>query len=212
MSSVGYFGKVTTHGDFVSRRLPDDMLQAWDAWLQQCIQTSRQQLCNDWLSHYLTSPVWRFAIAPGVLSRDGWSGVMMPSVDRVGRHFPLMLAAPCNGALLERVHRQVAWYDALDDLARCSLDPSFTLAQFDTAPSAPDSLPALTGLRWCLPLQADMTAAVAEVALQGRSLWWTEGSPSVASSLLVCSGMPDAQGYAAMLDGSWSARGWSFPA
>jgi type VI secretion system protein ImpM len=212
---VGYFGKVTTHGDFVSRRLPVDVAQAWDDWLQRCIHASRQQLGGEWLSHYLTSPVWRFAIAPGVLGQDGWGGVMMPSVDRVGRHFPLMLAAPGNGALLERVHQQVGWYDALDDLARCSLDPSFTLEQFDAAPLPPESGPApapVSGQRWCMPLAGDMTAQVAEVLLQGRSLWWTEGSPSVASSLLVSHGMPDAEAFAAMLDGSWAARGWTLPA
>lgn len=213
MSGAGFFGKVTTHGDFVTRRLPAEMVEAWDTWLQRCIQASRQQLGGDWLSHYLTSPVWRFAIAPGILSQDGWSGVMMPSVDRVGRHFPLMLAAPANGPLLDRVHQQTAWYDALDDLARCSLDPAFTLEQFDAATPAPETAAiAASGQRWCLPLQADMTEQVTAVLLQGRSLWWTEGSPSVASSLLICNGMPDAEAFAAMLDGSWSERGWSVPA
>lgn len=207
---VGYFGKVATLGDFVSRWLPADMMEAWDEWLQRCFQASREQLGGEWLSHYLSSPVWRFAIAPGVLSQDGWSGVMMPSVDRVGRYFPLMLASPANGPLLDRVHHQVAWYDALDDLARSSLDPGFTLAQFDEAPEPPASQAAPSGgTRWCLPLQGDMTAAVAGVLLQERSLWWTEGSPNVASSLLVCSGMPAADAFAAMLDGSWTEHGWA---
>ena len=207
---TGYFGKVSTHGDFVTRRLPADMSAAWDGWLQQAIQASREQLGPQWLSHYLTSPVWRFAIAPGVLDAQGWGGVMMPSVDRVGRHFPLMIAAPGSLPLLDWLHRHVDWYDALDDLARCSLDPAFTLEQFDSAPEFPGAGSAPPeGSRWCMPLGQDMSAAVAGVLLQRHSLWWTEGSPAIASSLLVCPGMPDARGFAAMLDGSWQANGWS---
>lgn len=209
---TGFFGKVTTHGDFVTRRLPSDLVSAWDAWLQQCVQGSRQQLGAQWLSHYLTSPVWRFAIAPGVLNPQGWGGVMMPSVDRVGRHYPLMLAAPGQPPLLDWVHHHTAWYDALDDLARCSLDPSFTLEQFDGASDhmALD-VPVTGGARWCMPFKAKMTDTVANVLLQGHSLWWTEGSPSIASSLLVCRGMPPADSFAAMLDGSWAAGGWKMP-
>lgn len=214
---TGFFGKVITHGDFVSRRLPPDVVQAWDAWLQGCIHTSRQQLGGDWMSHYLTSPVWRFAIAPGVLGQDGWAGVMMPSVDRVGRHFPLMLAAPCNGALLDCVQGQVGWYDAMDDLARSSLDAGFTLEQFDGAPAAPFGGPvAVPGVRWHLPFQGNLHGAqtnmLAEQLLPMHSLWWTEGAPSVEASLLLCKGMPDGDAFAAMLDGSWSTRGWSQPA
>ena len=122
---TGYFGKVSTLGDFVTRGLPDGLVAAWDAWLQQCIQASREQLGDQWLNHYLTSPVWRFAIAPGVLGPEGLGGVMMPSVDRVGRYFPLMIAAVGAPPLLDWFHKHAAWYDAIEDLARASLDAAF---------------------------------------------------------------------------------------
>jgi len=186
---TGYFGKVRTHGDFVSRRLPSGLVAAWDEWLQQCIQASREQLGQQWLNHYLTSPVWRFAVSPGILGADGLGGVMMPSVDRVGRYFPLMIAATGAPPLLDWVQRYGPWFDALDELARESLAPGFTLERFDTAPE-----PALE--------------PASGAALYAHSLWWGEGSPDIEASPLVCQGMPPPQGFAAMLDGSWAASGW----
>ena len=206
---TGYFGKVSTHGDFVTRRLPGPLVEAWDGWLQGCLQASLTQLGADWLKRYLTSPVWRFAIAPGVLGPEGLGGVMMPSVDRVGRYFPLMIAATGAPPLLDWLQRQGDWFDAIDDLARASLDAGFTLAHFDTAPgpAAATDAPA-PGTAWRLPLADDVTAAVASVALQGHSLWWSEGAPGIDASLLVCRGMPQPESFAAMLDGSWTVSGW----
>lgn len=181
MSAPGFFGKLVSHGDFVTRRLPPGLVEAWDGWLQQCIHASRQQLGDGWLEHYLTSPVWRFAIGKGVLGEQAWAGVMMPSVDRVGRYFPLMIAAPGSAG--------TGWYDALEDLARSALDTAFVLEEFDLALST--RLPPAAG------------DAFAEVPLHGHSLWWTDDSPEVESSLLSCEGMPPATSFAAMLDGSW---------
>jgi type VI secretion system protein ImpM len=211
---TGYFGKVSTYGDFVSRRLPPQLIDAWDGWLQQCVQASQDRLGSAWLERYLTSPVWRFAIAPGVLGLTGLGGVMMPSVDRVGRYFPLMIGAPGAAALLDWLHGQAAWYDAIEDLARESLDPGFVLGRFDHAPEpvAESGAGAQAGsavaTAWRLPLNEGLTAAVANAALQGHSLWWTDGGPFVEASVLVCRGMPQAQQFVAMLDGSWEVSGW----
>lgn len=210
---TGYFGKVSTHGDFVTRGLPDALVGAWDAWLQACIQASRAQLGDAWLHHYLTSPVWRFAIAPGVLGPEGLGGVMMPSVDRVGRYFPLMIAAVGAPPPMDWLTTGAAWLDAVDDLARASLDPAFTLAQFDGMPEpvlasggALVSQAPTGDLRF--PLDEAGGARVAAAARQGRSLWWTDAAPGVDASLLVCAGMPPAHAFAALLDGAWTASGW----
>jgi type VI secretion system protein ImpM len=205
---TGFYGKVSTHGDFVNRRLPPAIIGQWDDWLQRCLQASRQQLGNQWLTHYLSSPLWRFALAPGVLGEEGWGGVMMPSVDRVGRHFPLLLAAAGAPPLLDWYHLHADWYDALDALARSSLDPAFTLAAFEAAPLPLLMTAARPEAQQCLPLADDMHAAVASAALQGHSLWWSEGSPSVQPSMLVCRGLPAPESFTAMLDGRWSVAGW----
>jgi type VI secretion system protein ImpM len=133
---AGFFGKVPSHGDFVSRRLPADFVAPWDAWLQAGLADSRVRLGDGWLPIYLNSPIWRFALGAGVCGPQAWAGVMMPSVDRVGRYFPLTLVhvvsadgrtAPCWP--VAGAH----WYHRLETLALSCLDAGFLLARFDTA-------------------------------------------------------------------------------
>jgi len=177
---TGYYGKVSTHGDFVGRGLPPQLVQAWDGWLQECMRASQAALGPAWLERYLNGPVWRFAIAPGVLGLEGLGGIMMPSVDRVGRYFPLMVGALGAAPLLDWFETQAAWYDAVEDLARTSLDSTFLLARFEALP---------------LP-----SVALAGVRLDGQTMWWTEGGPFVDPSMMMCSGMPGVDKFAAMLD------------
>ena len=207
---TGYFGKVSTLGDFVSRGLPDGLVAAWDAWLQQCIHASQQQLGDQWLDHYLTSPVWRFAISPGVLGPEGLGGVMMPSVDRVGRYFPLMIAAVGAPPLLDWFHKHAGWYDAIEDLARASLDPVFRLAQFDGLPepnlaASPQAVPVRGA--WRFVLNENVGEQVVASVLHGHGLWWSEGSPNIRPSVLIFRGMPLSPSFTAMLSGNWREFG-----
>ena len=94
IEAPGWYGKLAVLGDFASRRLPQHFVEACDAWLARGVEASRAQLGARWLDVYLTGPIWRFAWAPGVVDAQGWFGVMMPSVDKVGRYFPLLVARP----------------------------------------------------------------------------------------------------------------------
>ena len=62
-------------------------------WLRECLAASRAALGERWLDLYLTSPAWRFVCAAGRLRPAPVIGLMVPSVDRVGRYFPLTLVA-----------------------------------------------------------------------------------------------------------------------
>src|SRR4030095_2773226 len=90
---IGFYGKLPSHGDFLRRRVSDAFVGVWDPWLQECLAESRVTLGPRWLDVYLTSPAWRFACAPGVFEREPVMGLMVPSVDRVGRYFHLTLVA-----------------------------------------------------------------------------------------------------------------------
>lgn len=90
---VGYFGKLPSHGDFLRRRVSDAFVGTWDGWLQAGLAASRSALADRWLDVYLTSPAWRFACAAGACGSQPVVGVMVPSVDRVGRYFPLAIVA-----------------------------------------------------------------------------------------------------------------------
>jgi type VI secretion system protein ImpM len=80
-----------SHGDFLRRRTSDAFVDRWDSWLQGCMAASRSALGERWLDVYLTSPAWRFVCASGTCGAAPVLGLMVPSVDRVGRYFPLTL-------------------------------------------------------------------------------------------------------------------------
>jgi len=92
-AQAGWFGKIPALGDFVARRLTPQFIEAWDHWLSIEILASRRKLGPDWSEAYGNAPTWRFALTPGVLDDGYWYGVLTPSVDRVGRHFPLTFVA-----------------------------------------------------------------------------------------------------------------------
>ena len=82
---TGFFGKLPGRGDFIGRHLPKSFLDPWDTWLQQAIAQSHIQLGGLWRECYCTSPIWRFALSPGLCGPAVYTGILMPSVDRVGR-------------------------------------------------------------------------------------------------------------------------------
>ena len=86
---VGLFGKLPSHGDFLRRRVSDAFMGRWDGWLQQSIAASLSEAGGDWLDLYLTSPAWRFVCGAQGVTQHCLAGVMVPSVDRVGRYYPL---------------------------------------------------------------------------------------------------------------------------
>lgn len=206
MVGTGFFGKVTSHGDFVARRLPPSFQQPFDAWVQTGLQESRLELGERWLSTWLSSPIWRFALAPGACGDEGWMGVMMPSVDRVGRHFPLVLAALWSGRdALGCMVANAAWFDQVETLALSSLGEGFSLAGFDDALAAlaltesDASAAAVIALDDVASVAtAPVIAAIASAALVNQSLWWTDGSPRVAPCLMVRAGLPAP--FTALLD------------
>lgn len=217
-ATAGFFGKVVSHGDFVSRRLPPALVGVWDAWLQAGLQASRDLLGARWLEVYLTSPVWRFALAPGACDEHAWAGVLMPSVDRVGRHFPLTIAAgaPGGAALPDWLTGGQAWYAQAEALALSTLQEGFVLDRFDSAVQALAPLPdaPLTGRAggadWLVALPsfdalAGLAPQITAAALRGHSLWWTEGSAEVAPVLLMCRGLPAPETFCGMLAGAWPA-------
>jgi type VI secretion system protein ImpM len=115
---LGLFGKLPSHGDFLRRRASDAFVDAWDAWLQACMAASRTALGERWLGIYLTSPAWRFACAAGTCGPSPFLGMMVPSVDRVGRYFPLTLVAelPPDVSLITAARESAAFFESAEQL------------------------------------------------------------------------------------------------
>lgn len=218
MSRSGFYGKLASHGDFISRRLSPDFLRTWDSWLQDSLTRSRERLGEQWQAHYLCSPIWRFALASGVCGEPAWAGVVMPSVDRVGRCFPLTLVyggPPVSP--LQRLSQDGDWYATLESLALSTLDTAFCLSTFDNAlfslrepsrnrlTSARQNGAGVPGECWYeLPQGQCWDAGLPAPELSARSarvLFWTDDSPPLAASVLVSAGLPSEQAYAQMLRG-----------
>ncbi|PCJ30556.1 MAG: type VI secretion system-associated protein TagF, partial [Moraxellaceae bacterium] len=123
-AAAGLYGKLPAHGDFLHRNLSAEFIQGWDDWLQRSVASSQEQLGSRWLDLYLTSPLWRFVISPGVVDGRVWAGVMMPSVDKVGRYFPLTLAMPYDQSTspVELMVHGEDFYQALEEIALSGLD------------------------------------------------------------------------------------------
>src|SRR5688572_25136309 len=115
---VGFYGKLPSHGDFLRRRVSDAFVDAWDAWLRECLTASRGALGARWLDVYLTSPAWRFVCAAGACGPVPVVGLLAPSVDQVGRYFPLTLVAelPTDVSLVTAAAASERFFDSAERL------------------------------------------------------------------------------------------------
>lgn len=233
-TAPGYHGKMVAKGDFVTRRLPRSFIGPWDSWLQDVIGGSRERMGEGWLDAYLTSPIWRFVLPAGLCGDAAAAGVLMPSVDRVGRYFPLTIVAmlAAGADLLAIPVAAAAWFGKAEDLVRSALEDGFDFDGFDSqvgalgvpaaggageAAAADAAIPAGGAPGVHVPIAAADAIDVAYRHLAGRflsaaygpcSLWWTSGSHDVPATFIVCGGLPPVEGFAAFLDGRWGQWGW----
>ncbi|MBN8429891.1 type VI secretion system-associated protein TagF [Microbulbifer salipaludis] len=214
MSHRGIFGKLPGHGDFIQRELPASFVTPWDEWLQRAVHGSRELVGDRWLDYYLTSPIWLFAMSPGVLDRQGWIGILVPSVDSVGRYFPVTLAAPLeNGsnpfAVLVEAEE---WYEQASTLAiealQHALSADQVLERFPPPPRIPGNainvdreadLFTLSGASRISQHYPTMLEILMKEKHNSYSLWWCEGSQHLAPSSLLSPGLPDPLSYSRML-------------
>jgi type VI secretion system protein ImpM len=192
-AEAGLFGKLPSRGDFVQLGLPGSFVRPWDAWLQQVMAGSQQCMGDAWLPAYLESPVWRFVLPGGMCGAGAVLGLLMPSVDRVGRYFPLTLAAVFPpGAGVPAEDAAARWLEVCEDAGRAALD--------DDVP--PDEVARQVAGQ--IPLGAGVAA---EDARSG--VWWTDGGPRVAATRLVLATLPDADQFAVMLGAGMLGAGMS---
>lgn len=231
-TQTGLYGKLPAYGDFVSRNLHASFIIPWDEWLQHFISGSREQIGENWLDIYLTSPIWRFVLSPGVIDNNMWAGLMMPSVDRVGRYFPVSLVKPLASNInpVKFMLDQSAWFDTLEQHCLLALNGSIDADKLVNAvtgiqPATSENYNATFNLgemgAMSLALSSDENAmstampymlnAMLSSSLSSFSLWQTSGSRLIAPMLFSCQGLPPVGGLASMLDGQWQQRDWKIP-
>ena len=128
-SAPGWYGKLPGCGDFAGRRLSSAFITDWDAWLQQGLARLRHSSEN-WLDRYLNSPIWHFALGAHVLGTQYWLGILMPSVDRVGRYFPLTFLHAYHASLPPDPQH---WWLQAESVALRALEENFDAQTLDAA-------------------------------------------------------------------------------
>ncbi|BBQ01094.1 type VI secretion-associated protein (plasmid) [Burkholderia sp. SFA1] len=224
---AGWYGKLPSLGDFAARRLPDAFVAPWDAWLARRVGETRRALGPDWLDLYLTCPVWRFFAMPGAIAptlASCWTGVVMASVDRVGRHFPLTVAAspPCAPATGAEVAALWRWLSAIEGVALAALDFDHGIERLDEqlaalpmpipAPPCADALDEPCIVHSADALADTLAHAFAplwQAGARGTSLWTSaqaqhEASDASAFTVWPVRGLPDTALFTALLRGCGS--------
>lgn len=230
---TGIYGKLPAHGDFLHRNLPSRVVNEWDAWLQTFIGSTQERLGDAWLDIYLTSPIWRFCWSSGVLDDNYWAGIVLPSVDRVGRYFPfsVLRRLDVNTVPCDFIWRQTAWYETLESEALRALDGQSQVdALLETVNQTRLVLPedgyvrqGPANIEAGIVVDTDYQAQSVEKsmpqlldafvgsAFSSYGVWCTNGSERVEPCLFISRSMPPVAGAAAMLDGLWEHWEWSVP-
>jgi type VI secretion system protein ImpM len=226
-STPGWFGKVVMLGDFAHRRVPQAFIAVCDPWLSQCVGASRVQLGAHWLDTYLTGPLWRFAWAPGLVDAQWWFGVLMPSVDAVGRYFPLVVCRPDqNPPMSTRAFDDLeTWYAHAGQAALNTLQPGASLESFEAELAQtprwqneahtpqPDVQAQAQRSRHVLPGQPTVGQWAHALAnplfthsYLRHSFWFpapADTDVATNSSLTVVAGLPAPDQFSSMLEGRW---------
>ena len=227
MIAPGWYGKIPSTGDFVARRVAPAFSEAWDRWLLGAFKASRERLGAAWQEAYLCMPAWRFVLSPGALTQDAWAGVMVPSVDTVGRVFPLTVVAALPAASVDPVatlFSAAAWFDGIEAVALGAIAPDTHATEIDDelkqfvlraewiAPGAASDHD-IRELMLSIPMPPRTPDERAPAGLQvragPRSAWLAEECEVLGRSLLFCRPLPGAAQYCALMDGRWLEHGWS---
>jgi type VI secretion system protein ImpM len=217
------YGKLPARADFILRRLPRATAEHWDRWLQACIRHSRLALGPAWQDLFLVAPPWRLALPAGTCGEAALVGVMVPSVDAVGRCFPLLIAGevatPVEPAALAVAGEH--WFHAAETLALHALAEDFSLDLLDrplpplpTGRTMTRRADAIPGVERCWTDLASLAALPAALSRPmppagNPALWWTGGGTDFGPALAATEGLVAPDGFAALLDGDADSHGWS---
>ncbi len=206
-------------------RIPRAVLEPYENWLQAGLAMSRNDLGFGWEDVYLVAPIWRFWIGHSVLGHT-CAGAIMPSVDKVGRYFPLTImhiGSPEEAGSKPMLTGYDDWYASVETQLLNCLRDDIEVEPSDILLSLSDPLVAnseasvsvfhsRTGVSFCgQPSQSieDFIASSREEhfnsAAGNRSFWWSKGPEQGIPKLHVVDGLPDPHFFSQMLSGALEA-------
>lgn len=185
-NGFGAFGKMPSLGDFFRLNCGAGFVQPWDSWVQHILLTGHQTYGAGFDDLYMHAPIWRFALSGGNAGAAARIGVMMPSVDRVGRRFPLTLMQPVQYGS----QASVDWLG--DEDLFCTLE-DIALQTLEDGTSPDDLAARLAGVTSQGPA-IDLPASTASPPSFWAALW--EG----AMRSMTCTGLPQGERAMALFD------------
>lgn len=222
--SCALFGKAPTRRDFLAVNTPRRFLTVWEEWLQNAVASSREALKAGWNDAFLTAPIWRFWLGADIAG-TAVIGALMPSVDGVGRYFPLTLAA-CGEEqhtfAPPEVDAQDFWFAEVERSLLWMLeqhDHAALLAGFEALPApktlsrnralggvcaGPDGVtylaPQSRSFEQCFALTRE---ADPERTFSSSSFWWTLGGEGYPPRAFASLRLPPATLFVPMLTGDF---------
>ncbi len=82
-------GKLPGHGDFLARGVDYGLRESLDMWMSEWIELARKDLADRFEAAYESAAPWLF-------EGSSSNAVFMPSVDAVGRWFPILAVCSAN--------------------------------------------------------------------------------------------------------------------
>jgi len=221
----GLFGKLQAKRDFLAHGAPRGFLSAFEPWLHAAVAASKARLGPMSQDAHLTAPIWRFRLGAEICGAEVL-GALTPSMDGVGRYFPLavvFMAEENERFRAPEADAQDDWFLALESLLFLALDAEQRfediVAAFDALPAPaleptpPDAPLLIAGAATARVDDAGFSHALARAraavehtrARAAGSFWWTLGGEGYERRALVAAGLPDPALFAAMVTGRFDA-------
>lgn len=207
----GLFGKLPQKRDFISHGIANDILSPLETWLQTALAASRSELGHRWQEAYLVAPIWRLWIGADILGVN-CVGSLMPSVDGIGRFFPLLALYACEPG--ERLPPpayapQDKWFGLVEERLLGVLEEGATptvdailaglaAPALDTATGDRRGQAFKGGVLWRGDAETDTASLLAATfdddfrqVVQSRSYWWAPALDTRPALMHAKTGLPD---------------------
>jgi len=178
----GVFGKIPSKGDFISFGLPRRFTDPWESVCRTGLDRYRQHYATTWIDTFLVAPISVFSIA--LYTDEKWVGVVIPSVDKVNRYFPLLLARNVSTNLERRSHgAEKSLYGFFSEGTQTLLD-ALDVDRFDME-------------SWCAHVTAVVATPVASDTDMGHRIsgWYHYAEEAGVGECLVDDVWPDGEGF-----------------
>jgi type VI secretion system protein ImpM len=222
--SAALYGKLPSRRDFVALTVPRPVLDVLEPWLQGGVSASRLVLGDVWQATFLRAPLWRFWLGAEVCGGYSVAGALAPSVDGVGRYFPLVVLACAEHPRAippPELDPQDTWFSAAEDLLLAALEPGATFEGVGealrhlpppldgTAAAPPDGMVRLPdGTVLVAAAPATLPEKLSSVRIEDyarayatATVWWTIGGEDFPPLALVAQRMPNPYIFATLLTG-----------